>query len=156
VGARKLGGVEHEAPVELAVAIEAALAVRAFEDLIGPAGAVVQLHCHAYDPEDGPRGTRRRAFPPVTLRADQVREVHSVPGPAGLPPAICSSTSSAMRTASARGGGRRQPLKICRGLPHELPKPDSMPSPIGWSSEHAGLTIDARRNTRTLRRPLHR
>ncbi len=78
MGECKLGGVEHETPVELAVAIEAALAVRAFEDLIGPAGAVVQLHCHAYDPQDGPRPTRRRSFPPGTLRADQVREVQVV------------------------------------------------------------------------------
>jgi hypothetical protein len=78
VGGRKLGGVEHETPVEFAVAVEAALAARAFEDLIGPAGAVVQLHCHAYHPEDGPRRTRNRSFPPVTLRADQVREVHAV------------------------------------------------------------------------------
>lgn len=56
---RKLDGVEHETPVELAVAVEAALAARVVDDLIGPAGAVLQLHCHAYDPEEGPRGTRR-------------------------------------------------------------------------------------------------
>jgi hypothetical protein len=74
---RKLDGVEDETPVALAVAIEAALSSRDVEDLIGPVGAVVQLHCHAYDPSDGPRGTLRRKFPLVTLRGDQVREVRA-------------------------------------------------------------------------------
>src|SRR5207253_2952581 len=51
--------------------------LRGVEELIGPAGSVVQLRCRAYDLEDGQRGTRLRTFPAVTLHGDQLREVHA-------------------------------------------------------------------------------